>query len=154
MWRSAQSENDVEIIEMSRELYREDPSTDPVPDEHMKRTLATLRTEPVRGLAIVLELDKKIEGYALLVSFWSNELGGEVCNIDELYVRPKFRNQGHASKLIRKLIDEAPSWQFKPVAIALEVTPKNSKALALYSRLGFKAAKNSQMRLRLSNSRH
>jgi ribosomal protein S18 acetylase RimI-like enzyme len=149
LWKSAQPENDDEILAMSLELYREDPSSDPVPDENMKRTLAMLRAEPVRGLAIVLELDGKTEGYALLISFWSNELGGEICNIDELYVRPKFRNQGHASKLIRKLIDEASSWQFKPVAIDLEVTPKNSKALALYSRLGFKAAKNSHLRLRL-----
>lgn len=27
--------------------------------------------------------------------YWLNELGGEICNIDEIYVHPNARNQGH-----------------------------------------------------------
>jgi ribosomal protein S18 acetylase RimI-like enzyme len=149
MWRTAQPKDDQHIIEMCRELNREDPGPSPVPDEHMKHTLVKLRSEAIRGKAVVLELDTKIEGYALLISFWSNELGGELCDIDELYVRPDCRGRGYASMLVKKLIQGDPIWPDKTVAIELGVTPNNSKAKALYSKLGFQPAINTRMRIQL-----
>ena len=149
MWRDARSNDDEIIIEMCRELNREDPGPHLVPDSHMERTLAALRAEKTRGKAVILELDNKVEGYALLISFWSNELGGEVCNIDEFYVRASSRGLGHASELVESLISGTPLWAQRPAAIELEVTPQNSKARALYSKLGFEIATNAHMQRRL-----
>jgi ribosomal protein S18 acetylase RimI-like enzyme len=133
---------------MCRELNREDPGPMPVPDAHMEATLRALRRDPVRGVALVLEIDGKVMGYSLLISFWSNELGGEICNIDELYVAPAARGQGHASSLMQGLVSHASLWPGKPVAIQLEVTPRNSKARALYLKMGFSDARNTTMRIR------
>ena len=69
-------------------LYREDPGPRPVAREQIEHTLAMLRDEPSRGRVLVLEVDGRPEGYALLIAFWSNELGGEVCEVDELFVNP------------------------------------------------------------------
>jgi ribosomal protein S18 acetylase RimI-like enzyme len=148
MWRHADPADDQAIIAMCRELNREDPGPKPVPDAHMESTLRALRRQPVRGVALVLEIDGRPRGYALLISFWSNELGGEICNIDELYVAPAVRGKGHASSLMRGLRSEASLWPGKHVALQLEVTPRNAKARALYSRLGFCDAKNTTMRIR------
>jgi ribosomal protein S18 acetylase RimI-like enzyme len=114
----------------------------------MEATLLALRSQPVRGSALVLEIDGKTVGYALLISFWSNELGGEICNIDELYVSPAARRQGHASALLKGLVNDSPLWLGQPVAFQLEVTPQNAKAKALYSKLGFRVARNTTMRIR------
>ena len=148
MWRRTTAADDLAVLEMFQALYREDPSPDPVPDEQLLRTLRALREEPVRGRAIVLESDGACVGYALLVTFWSNELGGEVANIDELYVAPDHRGRGAGTRLVEQL-SRGELWGRVPVAIDLEVTPENDRARALYERLGFVVAKNTVMRRRL-----
>ena len=148
MWRLATAADDLAVLEMFQALYREDPSPDPVPDEQLLRTLRVLREEPLRGRAIVLESDGACVGYALLISFWSNELGGEVANIDELYVAADHRGRGAGTRLVEQLV-RGELWGRVPVAIDLEVTPDNHRAKALYERLGFVAAKNTVMRRRL-----
>jgi GNAT superfamily N-acetyltransferase len=149
MWRLAQKDEDHELIGMCRDLNCEDPGANPVPAEHMQRTLEVLRQEPVRGRAFVLEIDGKVAGYSLLITFWSNELGGEVCLIDELYVKPKYRGRGHATRLIEGLVRKNSIWDRPWVALELGVSPQNSRARKLYSSLGFLPVRNSYMRILL-----
>jgi ribosomal protein S18 acetylase RimI-like enzyme len=137
MWRTAQLSDDAAIDALGRALYSEDPSPEGVPEGSFRRTLAALRTEPWRGQARVLEIDRTVVGYVFLVSFWSNELGGETCIIDELYLAPVARNQGWASRLINALTTRSDIWPRGAVAVALGVTPANARARALYERLGF-----------------
>lgn len=148
MWRLATAADDLAVLEMFQALYREDPSPDPVPDEQLLRTLRAFREEPIRGKALVLESDGEPIGYAFLVSFWSNELGGEVVNVDELWVHANHRGRGAATQLMAQL-SRGELWGRMPVAIDLEVTPDNDRARALYERLGFVVAKNTVMRRRL-----
>jgi ribosomal protein S18 acetylase RimI-like enzyme len=96
----------------------------------------------------VLELDGCVDGYALLVAYWSNELGGEICNIDEIYVRPDRRGRGYGRALVEALVAGNSIWPGHPAAIALEVSPTNRRALALYAKLGFVSSPNLQMLLR------
>lgn len=103
MWRDAVPADDEAIVRMCAALNAEDPGPDPVPTENMRRTLPTLRESPARGRAVVLEVDRQVAGYALLISFWSNELGGEVCVIDELYVDHEHRGSRHATRLLESL---------------------------------------------------
>jgi ribosomal protein S18 acetylase RimI-like enzyme len=147
MWRAATAADDRAILEMFLELYREDPSPEPVPDEQLLRTLRAFREEPIRGKALVLESDGEPIGYAFLVSFWSNELGGEVVNVDELWVHADHRGRGAGTQLMERL-QRGELWGRVPVAIDLEVTPDNHRARALYERLGFVAGKNTVMRKR------
>jgi GNAT superfamily N-acetyltransferase len=146
MWRNASPLDENEIVQMSLALYEEDPAGGPVAEAQVRRTLSTLRAEPVRGQALVLELAGTIAGYALLISFWSNELGGEVCVIDELFVKPRHRGQGFARGLLQSLAGESPLWPRQTVALELEVTPRNTRAAAFYVKLGFIPAKNTRMR--------
>jgi [ribosomal protein S18]-alanine N-acetyltransferase len=138
MWRPAVPGDDDAVIEMCHALYREDPGTEPVPDDNIRRTLAALRREPSRGRAVVLEIDGRLVAYALLIAFWSNELGGQTCDVDELYVLPEHRNRGLGTSLF-DAIERGDVWPERPVAIALIVTAGNDRARRLYERVGFKA---------------
>ncbi len=149
LWRLAVDADEAAIIDLSRRLYEEDPSSEPVPIQHTARTLARLRAEPVRGRAIVLAGDSGVVGYALLISFWSNELGGETVEVDELYVAAEHRSRGLASELLRSLGSGSGPWPGRPVALGLQVTPDNARAKELYLRLGFKERKNTMLLWRL-----
>ena len=131
---------------MSLSLYGDDPPP-AVTAAQIRRTLEVFRSDPSRGRAMVLDDGAERIGYAFLASFWSNELGGDVCIIDELYVRPEWRSRGSSTALVASLRSETPPWPVRPVALELEVAPANVKAFALYDRLGFRVKTNTTLRL-------
>jgi GNAT superfamily N-acetyltransferase len=132
---------------LMRQLYEEDPAERPVPEENFSRTLFELTAHPEKGTILAIDRDGQIVGYAVLINFWSNECGGNVVIIDELYVAQPFRGQGIGADFVRHLIDI--EWN-DAVAVRLEVTPRNARARRLYERLGFSSHKNETMQLRLS----
>jgi GNAT superfamily N-acetyltransferase len=150
-WRLASETDDLRIVSMSAALNREDPGPNLVPKAHVIRTLRTLRSEPWRGRAVVIDAATaplgdvpELVGYAFLIAFWSNELGGEVCTVDELYVVPAARGGGLGGSLFDQLL-HGELWVPKPVALELETTPDNARARRLYERNGF-VGKNLKMR--------
>jgi len=152
MWRVATASDDETIVTMCVALNAEDPGPKPVEPQQVRRTLVKLRDEPNRGRAVVFDVEGRAVGYALLISFWSNELGGEVCNIDELFVIPDYRGHGLATSLFDRLANGKPTlWPIRPAALALEVTSQNQRARALYERLGFRG-NNIAMRLPLRSA--
>jgi len=138
MWRLATESDDDVLVEQCRGLFQEDPGPFPADARNMRETLLTLRREPWRGRAVVLEVAQQVVGYALLIAYWSNELGGEVCAVDELYVTRALRGRGLGAALFEAL-ERGDLWPTPFVAIALGVTPGNARARRLYERLGFAA---------------
>jgi GNAT superfamily N-acetyltransferase len=138
MWRPATEGDDDVVVELCLRLYGEDPGPLPADGRAMRETLARLRHEPWRGRPVVLDVGQQVLGYALLIAYWSNELGGEVCAVDELYVARDLRSRGHGAALIQA-IGRGDVWPAPLAAIALGVTPGNTRARRLYERLGFAA---------------
>ncbi|MCC6750117.1 MAG: GNAT family N-acetyltransferase [Deltaproteobacteria bacterium] len=134
------------MTRLALSLDAEDPFTPRLTSARVAHTLAALRAEPTRGRAVVLEDEGRIAGYALLISFWSNELGGEVCTIDELYVVPALRGRGFGRALIEEAAAGGSVWPQRPVALELEVSPQNVRARALYERIGFSVRRNTYLR--------
>lgn len=145
MWRLAEPGDDDSLMEMCLRLYDEDPGVLPVHADNMRATLQALRREPCRGRAVVLEIEKQLSGYALLIAFWSNELGGNICEVDELFVVPECRSQGHGKSLF-EAISRGDLWPTPIVGLALGVTPGNARARRFYERLGFTAVGISMVR--------
>jgi GNAT superfamily N-acetyltransferase len=150
-WRLAEPRDDDRLIELSLRLYEEDPAETPVAREGVRRTLEVLRAEPVRGRVLACAIpggadgQERLVGYAILVSFWSNELGGETCEIDELFVEGPWRGQRLGTELLERLQEDRSLWPGRPVALCLQVTPDNARARALYERLGFRLRKNAML---------
>lgn len=146
MWRPCSPADEERVVALCLALYAEDPPTVPVGEAQVRRTLALFRERPDRGLVAVLEVGGAVAGYALLVPWWSNELGGEVCQLDELYVAPEARGRGLGTELLRALAGGTGPFPLRFVALQLEVTPDNLRARALYERLGFEPMRNLSMR--------
>jgi GNAT superfamily N-acetyltransferase len=134
------------LVGFMRQLYEEDPAERPVPEEHFRRTLLELEEHPERGTILMMHKDRQIVGYAVLINFWSNECGGNILTIDELYVARPMRGQGLGADFVRHVIKT--KWN-DFVALRLEVTPANARARRLYERLGFSSLKNETLQLRL-----
>ncbi len=82
---------------------------------------------------IVFEDAAGIIGYALLCFTYSNEAGGNVVLIEEIYIKEQFRGSGTGKKFFDFLFKEYPnSKRFR-----LEVTKENPRAAELYRSLGF-----------------
>ena len=142
MWRAALPEDDPALCRLAAALYAEDPSPVAGAAGHMPQTLRALRAAPQRGRALACERAGTVVGYALLIAYWSNELGGEITTIDELYVAPEARGQGLGTALIEQ-VSVGRHCTAPPVALMLEVTPDNARAQALYARLGFSGKNHS-----------
>ncbi len=93
----------------------------------------------VRG--IMIERGGRAAGYALLALTWSNEAGGPVVWVEELYVARDFRGQGIAGAFFEYLEAEYPD----AARFRLEVHEENRRAMALYGRLGYERLDYVQM---------
>src|SRR5215218_8047084 len=109
-WRPALAKDDDRIVAMCLDLYAHDPPAGEVGELQIRDTLARFRAEPVRGRALVLQEGETLVGYVLLVSFWSNELAGEICTVDEVYVEPGQRGLGAGARLVEALRAGPPLW--------------------------------------------
>lgn len=149
MWRAATPEDHPRLVELYLALNEEDPCEAPPAPSRMLRTLEVFGADPARGLCLVLDGGAgELQGYALVVSYWSNELGGNLTHLDEVYVAPAARGRGAGAELIALLADGRVGWP-ETVGLQLEVSPANRRARALYERSGFQAIRNLTLRRRL-----
>ena len=135
------------IAPMMLALYQEDPSPNQVTLTNISRTLQETIQHPEKLQLIAFELNHIIVGYSLLVFYWSNELGGNVIFIDELFIQASDRRQGIATQFFAWL---EQLFTTQAQAFALEATPANTRARALYQKLGFNPYKNKLLLKRLT----
>lgn len=131
-----------QLTALIQQLYQEDPSGKPISLAKIEATIKTLQTKPDLGEILLIKQDQAIIGYTILINFWSNEYGGIILHIDEIYLQPRHRSQGIGSQLINYL---RTSKYKQAVALQLEVTKENHKARKLYQQLGFAPLENLAM---------
>lgn len=134
------------MVAMALAFYEEDPGLVTMTAEKVERTVQRLVQSPERGQLWFCRAGETIVGYAILIHFWSNEYGGEILHLDELYVQPAWRGQGAATAFLQFLA-EVP--QAGVVGVQIEVTPSNQKVLGFYQRLGFPLCQNTHLFRRL-----
>ncbi len=139
------------LVSLVQAFYREDAGASPGPEQMTpERVLATvnmLAKNKDRGSLFVFERGAQrgaergaerngaLVGYAIIIQYWSNELGGMALVVDELYVEPGSRGHGIASDFLGLLSRVAPPGT---AAIQLEVSAAHRRALGLYRKLGFR----------------
>jgi GNAT superfamily N-acetyltransferase len=132
----------AQVAGMMGALYLTDPAAHAVDESHFGRTIARILIRPETGRIVLFEDGPRLAGYALLIPYWSNEFGGELLFVDELFVDEAWRGQGIAKAFFAWL--EANPGQ-ETVALVLEVTPDNAGARRLYEGLGFAKRKNDML---------
>jgi len=130
-----------DVEEMIFTLYKEDPTGMPIDENKIKATLCQCLKHSEKIRLILIYLGDKLAGYAIIVFFWSNECGGDILCIDELFIKEDFRNRGIGSRFISDLPKLFP----EAAGLSLEVTPSNKRAGMLYERLGFRREENIRM---------
>lgn len=142
MIREIKKEDKMEYVKMAKEFYSSDAVEHSIPDVNIENTFQELMRSKDYTEGYIIESDKKAAGYALLAKTFSQEAGGMVIWIEELYIKPEFRSLGLGSEFFRymkgNLLDESRR-------VRLEVMKNNKKAISLYEKIGFDDLSYSQM---------
>lgn len=140
--RDFQPEDLSTYLSMSRVFYAGGAALHPVNEENWHQTFALcLQKHPfVRGL--LFEQGGVPAGYALLSFTHSNESGGLVVLIEEVYVDAAFRGKKIGTKFFAWLFE---AYAKEATRFRLEVSPGNVRARRLYERLGFNVLGYEQM---------
>ena len=120
-------------LAMTHDFYHSSAVDHPVPDAYLERTFDALMAGTPYAACYVFEEDGALLGYALLAKTWSQEAGGEVIWIEELYLRPECRGKGLGQQFFTWLKERE-----QPARFRLEAEPDNERAKALYRRQGFR----------------
>jgi GNAT superfamily N-acetyltransferase len=84
--------------------------------------------------AVIAEWDGKAAGYALFFEFYSSFQGRAGLFLDDIFVRPKFRERGAGKALLAHVARIA--WQEGYFCIRWEVLEWNTPAIDFYRKLG------------------
>lgn len=130
-------------INFARIFYSSDAVDHDIPDSYIVRTFEEFfKTEQyIEGY--IFEYDNKEVGYALLSKTFSQEAGGIVFWIEELYILEEYRSKGLGKEFFDFM--EKKVIQDNIARVRLEISPSNKKAKKLYKNKGFKELDYKQM---------
>lgn len=123
------------FAKMVVQLYVDDPSSTVMTIERATAQAARMLDAPAQVSPFLLRRGELVLGYVVLVPFFSNEYGGLIGVVDELFVRSEFRGKGFGGQALElaKAVAAARGW----VRLTLETNAANARARALYERQGF-----------------
>ena len=128
-------EGDREIyLKMAAEFYASDAVLLHVGNEHFSATFSELMRSDEYASCYIFELDGDVAGYSLIAKTYSQEAGGLVLWIEEIYVAPAFRGRGIGKEFFSFLIKNRPA---SVKRLRLEVERENEGAVRLYKSFGF-----------------
>lgn len=142
MIRKIEERDREAYLRMAGDFYRSDAVFRQIPEPYFETTFRELMRSDQYTEGYLLEERNEAAGYALLAKTFSQEAGGPVVWIEELYVRPGFRGRGLGHEFFAYLKDHLPDGVKR---VRLEAEPENRKAVALYRRMGFSDLPYSQM---------
>ena len=128
-------------LDMSLKFYQSIAVIKPKKPRYLLKTLKEMISDNPYLEGYVYEINGQIAGYMLLTFTYSNEFGGEVINIDELYIRDEFQGMGIGTQLLEFVEETYTDCQ----AILLMVNEENKFAKKLYSKQGYKEIEYLQM---------
>ena len=133
MIRKYASNDRRNVLKMMEEFYSSPAVLHKIPKENYAKTLDEAEKGSPYLDVFRLQHDLSIAGYALTAYTYSNEAGGNVAWIEEIYVCPEFRSKGLGREFINYIKKEYGDF----ARIRLEVEQSNDGATRLYKREGF-----------------
>ncbi|MBR2464930.1 MAG: GNAT family N-acetyltransferase [Clostridia bacterium] len=131
-FRKIKREDAAAYVEMATDFYSSPAVLHSIPQNYIENTVkAVLSGTPFADIYIFEENSTTV-GYGLLAYTHSQEAGGLVCWLEEIYVRPAERGTGVGAAFIEFIKKTVPAARYR-----LEVEPDNTRVKALYRRHGF-----------------
>ena len=118
-----------------------------LPKQHLEAALVPMLQGIELGEIWVLENTQELIGYLVIGWGWGIESGGKEALIDEVFIKPSHRNQGHGKQLVEHALDHAKQQGAKTVF--LETEKSNPESRKLYVDLGFEIEESIWMRAQL-----
>lgn len=121
-------------------FYQSDAVIHPVPVKNIEATFnEMMRSRDYVDCYIAFEEETAV-GFFLIAKTFSQEAGGMVIWVEEIYVYERFRGKGYGSELMKFIESRFPAPRYR-----LEIEPDNDKARKLYNKLGYKFLPYEQM---------
>ncbi|RZT01972.1 GNAT family N-acetyltransferase [Cuneatibacter caecimuris] len=122
------------LLDMMEAFYHSEAVEKPIPRSYMEHTFDTAASGSPFIRLYLMEEDGGIVGYSLVGFTYSNEAGGQVLWIQELYLEEGYRGKGIGGSFLDRM---AELFQEQVVQLRLELREDNEKARKLYSAKGF-----------------
>ncbi len=133
MIRKMQPSDREAYLELANAFYHSEAVLHSVPEIHLEKTFeAAVGGSPYLE-CLMFEKEGQTAGFALLALTWSQEAGGLVVWVEELFVKPEYRGQGLGKGFFAWLEEHYPNAS----RFRLEIEPDNHRAEALYRQMGF-----------------
>ena len=129
-------------IRMAEEFYSSDAVLHPIPRAYIERTADEALQSDAYAEIYLLECEGDPAGYGLTARTFSQEAGGSVLWIEELYIREQFRSRGLGREFFSYIEEKNKD---RTARIRLEVEEENTRAASLYERLGYEKLDYKQM---------
>lgn len=131
------------VLEMVDRFYHSPAVHHPIPVQNFADAYDEMccgGSGRVRGLLV--QHQGQTAGFCSLSFSYSTEAGGAVVLIEEVFVAPEFRGHGLGGEVFEFIRSE---YRGKAARLRLEVAEDNTRAIALYQRLGFEVLPYRQM---------
>ena len=142
MIRKINADDKEKYLELTDHFYHSEAVLHPVPRAHQLATWEELLRSDDYVDCYFLEEDGVVKGFLLLAYTFSQEAGGKVAWVEEIYMEPQFRSQGLGHQFFAFLEREIEP---KVKRVRLEVEPDNARAKRLYASLGYRPLPYEQM---------
>ena len=119
-------------LAMAKDFYASPAVLENIPEENITSSFTEFTGGTPFGDAFIFEENGEIVGYGVLAYTYSQEAGGKVVWIEEIYVCPPHRGNGLGSEFIDFVLENIPAKRYR-----LETEPENEDAARLYIRKGF-----------------
>lgn len=127
-------------MELVNEFYHSDAVLHPVKKENHEAMFNELMRSDVYAECYVIDFEEETAGFVLIAKTFSQESGGLVVWIEEIFIRERFRGKGLGTAALEFIEKTVPASRYR-----LEIEPDNDMARELYSRLGYKNLPYEQM---------
>ena len=142
MIRDLKQEDRESYLKMAHDFYHSPAVLHPVPDSYFEKTFEECMNEGTYAPGFILEYEGNLAGYGLISKTFSQEAGGYVYWLEELYILEEYRSKGLGSEFFTYVEEHKEEGVTR---FRLEVEEDNTRAIALYERLGYKPLDYKQM---------
>jgi diamine N-acetyltransferase len=133
VFKEVKTEDIAWVVPMVKEFYALEKID--FDASRVKTALAQFISNPAFGRSWLVYADEGLAGYVIFTFGFCLEFGGRDAFIDEIYLKPEYRNQGIGKKAIDFLVEFGKTEGLK--MILLEVDHDNFGAQEIYRKKGF-----------------